>query len=104
MCLIKRVPDTALLEFRIVLRARGRSSKEIASAMTALKYIFESYRIKEALTISIELFIKQAELQEKYGLSYFDSLIASSALLDKVIVSDDKAFNKISKLRRIPLN
>jgi len=103
--LIKRVPDTALLEFRIVLRARGRSSKEIASAMTALKYIFESYRIKEALTISIELFIKQAELQEKYGLSYFDNLIASSALmLDKVIVSDDKAFNKISKLRRIPLN
>ena len=59
-----RVPDTALLEFRIILRARWRSSKEIASAMTALKYVFESYRIKEALTISIELFIKQAELQE----------------------------------------
>ena len=103
--MIKRVPDTALLEFRIVLRARGRSSKEIASAMTALKYVFESYRIKEASTISTKLFIKQAELEEKYGLSYFDSLIASSALLlDKIIVSDDKAFDKIPKLKRIPLN
>jgi len=100
-----KVPDTALLEFQMVLKARGKGNEEIREAMEALKFILSSNMIKEVKTISTDLFILQSEIEEKYGLSYFDSLIASSALmLDKVIVSDDKAFDKVSNLKRIPFS
>lgn len=71
--------------------------------MKALKYIF-SKKIKEVQTISIDLFILQAEIEEKYGLSYFDGLIAASALsVDGVIISNDKDFDRIEELKRIPI-
>ncbi len=99
-----KVPDTALFEFQVVLRARDRKPDEVASAMKALKYVFESNRIKEVSTINADLFVKQAEIEEKYGLSYFDSLIAASALaVDGVVVSDDAAFDKVPELKRVPL-
>ena len=42
------------------------------------------------------LFIRQAEIEEKKGLSYFYSLIAASALAvdGAIIVSDDSAFDR----------
>ena len=98
-----KVPDTALFEFQAVLRARGKNAREIAQAMKALKYIF-SKKIKEVQTISIDLFILQAEIEEKYGLSYFDGLIAASALsVDGVVISNDKDFDRIEELKRIPI-
>lgn len=98
-----KIPDTAIFEFQVVLRARGRELSEIAKAMAALKQIFGK-RIKEVSTINTSLFIKQAEIEEKYGLSYFDSMIAASALaVDGVIVSDDRDFDKVEGLRRLPL-
>jgi len=97
-----KIPDTALLEFVVVLKARDRSNKEICDAMNALKDIFEMYLIKEVKTIDTDLIINQTKIEEKYGLTFFDSLIASSALkLDKAIISDDKAFDKIPELRRV---
>ena len=99
-----KVPDTALLEFVIVLKARGKSNKDIRDALNALKEIFEMYLIKEVKTIDANLIVKQTEIEEKYGLTFFDSLIASSALkLDKTIISDDKAFDKLPELRRVPI-
>lgn len=99
-----KVPDTALFEFQAVLRARGRKAGEVALAMEALKQIFESRKIKEVSTINTDLFIKQAEIEEKYGLSYFDSMIAASALaIDSSVVSDDVAFDRVPGLKRIPL-
>lgn len=99
-----KVSDTALFEFQVVLRARGRNPVELSTAMKALKHIFESRKIKEASTMSTDLFIKQTEIEEKYGLSYFDSLIAASALaVDSRIVSDDTAFDRVPGLSRIPL-
>ena len=99
-----KVPDTALLESVVVLKARGRSAGEIREAVNALKDIFEIYLIKEVKTIDTDLIVKQAEIEEKYGLTFFDSLIASSALkLDKTVIADDKAFDKIPELRRIPI-
>ena len=60
--------------------------------------------IKEVCTLSTKLLLLQAEIEEKYKLSYFDSLIAASALsVDGVIVSDDKIFERIPGIRRIPL-
>ena len=99
-----RIPDTALLEFQAVLRSRGRTAREVLEAITAIKQILEGKRVREIQTISTDLVIKQAELEEKYNLSFFDSLIAASALLlDSIIVSDDKDFDKIPNLKRIPI-
>jgi len=99
-----KAPDSALFEFQVVLRARGRKPEEVASAMKALKRIFESRKIKETSTISTSLFIKQAEIEERYGLSYFDSMIAASALaVDSEVVSDDAAFDKVPGLIWISL-
>lgn len=99
-----KILDTAIFEFQVVLRARNRKATEIASAMAALKQIFEGRKLKEICTINANLFIRQAEIEEKYGLSYFDSLIAASTLAaDGIIVSDDPAFDKVQGLKRIPL-
>lgn len=99
------VPDTAILEFQIVLRSRGRTPSQVRKALLALRQILSQHKIKEANTLNISLLVNQCELEERYGLSYFDSLIAASALsLDKQIVSDDQAFDKIPNLKRIPLS
>jgi len=68
-----RVPDTALFEFHIVLRARGRKAGEVAKAIEAVREILGKTAM-EIHTISTGLFLKQAEVEIKYGLSYFDSL------------------------------
>ncbi len=99
------VPDVALLEFEIVLKSRGKSQDEIKQALLALKRIFTNYDIKEVNTVNTIMLINHLELMTDYGLSYFDSLIASATLLvDGVIVSDDPAFDKVEGLRRIPIS
>jgi len=98
------VPDVALFEFQVVLRARGRSAVEVATAMTALKQIFVKYRMKEVNTIKAELFIRQAEIEERFSLTYFDSLIAAAALtLGDELISDDTAFDNVPGIKRIPI-
>jgi len=100
-----RITDVALLEFQTVLKARGRSNKDITSALIALKQIFENKRVKEVHTLNVKLLIKQMDIEERCKLSYFDSLIAASALVaDGVIISDDLAFEKVPNLKRIALS
>ena len=51
------------------------------------------------------MLINHLELMADYGLSYFDSLIASATLLvDGIVVSDDPAFDKVEGLKRIPIS
>ncbi|RZN42973.1 MAG: type II toxin-antitoxin system VapC family toxin [Methanophagales archaeon ANME-1-THS] len=72
--------------------------------MAAIKQISESRKLKEVRTMKSDLFIRQAEIEEKAGLSYFDSLIAASALaVDGALFSDDSAFDRVQGLKRIPL-
>ncbi len=98
------VPDTALLEFEVVLRSRGLSTDEIKKALYAIHLILDKYGVNEIKTINTLLLITHLELMEQYKLSYFDSLIAASALsYDGIIISDDKDFDKIKDLRRIPI-
>ena len=98
-------PDTAALEFQIVLRARGRSPSQVKMALLALHEALTRSNVKEVKTVSITLLALQSELQERYGLSYFDSLIAASALaLDRRVISDDEAFERVPNLQRIPLS
>ena len=50
------------------------------------------------------LIAQQCSLESDYKLTFFDSLLAASALsLDSTIVSDDAAFDLVPGLSRIPL-
>jgi len=98
------VPDTAILEFQIVLRARGRSPSQVRIALLALHEVLTQNNVKEVKTLSVSLLAFQSELEEKYRLSYFDSLIAASALtLDRQVVSDDESFDRIPNIKRVPI-
>ncbi|KYH41903.1 MAG: PilT domain-containing protein [Candidatus Bathyarchaeota archaeon B63] len=99
------VPDTAILEFQVVLKARGRRPSQVRAALLALHEVLMRSDVREVKTISTGLLASQSELEERYGLSYFDSLIAASALtLDRQVVSDDEALDEVPGLRRIPIS
>lgn len=98
-------PDTAVFEFQIVLRARGKRSSEVKMALLALHEALTRHDVKEEKTLSTSLLALQCDLEERYDLSYFDSLIAASALtLDRQVLSDDETFNKVPDIKRIPLS
>ena len=98
-------PDTAILEFQTVLRARGRSPSEVKMALLALHEALTRQNVKEGKTINTALLALQCDLEERYELSYFDSLIAASALsLDRRVISNDEAFDKVPNIKRIPLS
>jgi predicted nucleic acid-binding protein len=99
------VPDTAALEFQVVLRARGRSPSQVKMALLALHEALTRSNVAEVKTISPSSLAFQSELEERCELSYFDSLIAASALtLDRQVISDDDAFERAPHIKRIPLS
>jgi predicted nucleic acid-binding protein len=101
------VPDTAALEFQAVLRARGRNPSQVKMALLALYEVLKRNNVKEAKTLGLSLLAFQSEIEENYGLSYFDSLLAASALtLDRQVISDDYAFIKypVSREYHYPKN
>nr|MDO8099426.1 type II toxin-antitoxin system VapC family toxin [Candidatus Njordarchaeota archaeon] len=99
------VPDTALLEFQVVFRVRGRNPSQVKMALLALREALARSNAREVKTMSSSLLAFQSELEEKYALSYFDSLIAASTLtLDHQVLSDDNAFDRIPDLKRKPLS
>ncbi len=86
------------------MKSRGRSADEIRRALLALKRIMLNYEVNEVKTIDVVMLLQHLELMGKYNLSFFDSLIASSALtVDGIVVSDDKSFNLVEGLKRIPV-
>lgn len=98
-------PDTAVFEFQIVLRARDKRSSEVKMALLALHEALARHDVKEEKTVSTSLLALQCDLEERYDLSYFDSLIAASALtLDRQVISDDEDFNKVPDIKRTPLS
>lgn len=99
------VPDTVIFEFQIVLKSIGKELLIIKAIILALRRAIEINGGKEISTMNSDLIVRQCEIEEKYGLTYFDSLIAASVLkLDGEIISDDKAFNKIPGIHRISLS
>jgi predicted nucleic acid-binding protein len=98
------MPDASLFEFQTVLRTRGRDISEIRLAILAVRDILLGHGVQEAGTINSTMIARQCDLESRYGLTFFDSLIAASALaLDSVIVSDDRAFDVVPGVTRIPL-
>lgn len=73
-------PDVVVLEFQVVLRARGRRPAQVKVALLALREVLRRHQVKEAQTLGAGLLALRCELEEKYGLSYFDGLVAAAAL------------------------
>lgn len=98
------MPDVCLLEYEMVLKARGRKLGDIRQSLLALSKILTEAGVEEANTLGSFLLGTQMKLEGELGLSFFDSLIAASALsLDSVIVSDDSSFDDVPGLSRVPL-
>jgi predicted nucleic acid-binding protein len=97
-------PDTAMLEFQAVLRDRGKKQAEVKAALLALREALARFNVKEVKTIDFGLLALQCDLEGEHELSYFDGLIAASALaLDHKLISNDEAFDRVPGLERIPL-
>ena len=98
------VPDVALMEFEITLRSRNIELEKVRRALLAVRRILDDYGITEIKTVDSLMLTRHIELMKNYELSYFDSLLAASALkIDSIIVSDDKDFDKVKELKRIPV-
>ena len=98
------VPDTSLFEFLAVLRGRGKSNGAIKQIVLALGEVLRERDVAGVATMGPLLIASQCEVESEYGLSFFDSLIAASALAtDGVVVSDDRAFDKVPGLKRVAL-
>ncbi len=98
-----KAPDTALLEFQLVLRGRGRATVDVAAAILSLRKVLSNYRVAEVKTIDTNLLVLQGRLENLHRLSYFDSLIAASAIiLGEEIVTDDRAFEVVPNIVRKP--
>ncbi len=97
--------DTAVLEFQVVLRSVDRKPEAVRKALLALRSALQINGVIEAATLDTELLARQCEIEQEYGLSYFDSLIAASALrLYEGILSDDESFGKVPTIIRTPLS
>lgn len=97
-------PDSAILEFEVVLRSLNRTAGEIRPALLALRKALQQNNVTEMKTLGTNTLSMQCEIEETYGLTYFDSLVAASAMtMDGVIVSNDEDFEKVPNLKRRPL-
>lgn len=97
-------PDSAILEFEVVLRSLKRTAGEIRPALLALRKALQQNNVTEMKTLGTNTLSMQCEIEETYGLTYFDSLVAASAMtMDGVIVSNDEDFEKVPNLKRRPL-
>jgi len=91
----------ALLEFDVVLKSRNYSFDERMAMHGLLLRDFPSVRVK-VLPLSPSIFYLTARLEKELGLDYFDAGVAAEALNhDGAVVSTDRAFDKVSHLRRL---
>jgi predicted nucleic acid-binding protein len=99
------VPDTSLFEYLTVLRTMNVKASDVKQLFLALAQDLSRRGVTQAKTIDALLLTKHSELESDSNLTFFDSLIAASALsLDQAIVSDDKDFDRVPGLKRIQLS
>ena len=94
----------ALMEFDVVLKSRGFSGKARRDEMTLLTVDFP--RVATSVhPISPKTLYLASLCEERFGLGYFDSLLAAEASdHDGVIISTDREFERVPGLSRIPLD
>jgi len=92
------VPVSAYLEYELILKSRGYSEDFIRTDLEAFKNL-ENLGI---IPLTLDIIIRASRLRREYGLSYFDSLHAASALYhDGKIISRDEAYDRVVGLERI---
>lgn len=81
-------------------KSHGYSEKHIRTILGLVSAIPITY-----IPLTPEIAISASVLAEKYGLSYFDSYHAATALSrpDRTIISSNGVFDKLPGLRRLPL-
>lgn len=94
----------ALLEFDVVLKSNGFSTKmrmeEVAMLLRDFPLVADATHCASPGTLYRAILCEQ-----EFDLGYFDALLAAEALEhDGKIVSSDRAFDRIPGLRRIPLS
>ncbi len=98
-----KVAAAGLLEFDLVLKARGYSP---SSRMREFRSMIEGFpEIEDASgTFAPRTLYVGAAIEEGFGLDYFDALIAAEALVfDGKLVSSDRDFDSVPGLERIAL-
>jgi predicted nucleic acid-binding protein len=91
----------ALLEFDIVMKSRGLSFEERMQKHASLLRDYPELDRKVA-TISPGTFYLASALGHEADLEYFDAGVAAEAIqLDGIVVSTDRAFDRVDGLRRI---
>ncbi len=87
-----KVAASAFLEYEFVLSSRGLNAGRDILSFKAIPNLGEA-------PITAEVLVKASELRKAYGLTYFDSLHAATALLlDKKLVSTDREFRRVREL------
>ncbi len=90
------VAASALVEYELLLRSRGYPEKDVRRDLRAFKELLPD------VPLSSDVVVIASEMREEYGLTYFDSLHAASALvLDGVIVSMDRDYEGVKGLKAV---
>jgi predicted nucleic acid-binding protein len=95
--------SSALIELDLLLKKSGLSNAGRLEVFESLRGEFEP---KVVLVVSHVVLSRAATIREKYPFRrfYFDSIHISVALLhDATIVSSDREFDRVTELKRIPL-
>jgi len=83
------ISPVSLLELTLILRSRGVKDQDIALAMEAIEYAIKKYVKPNYPPLDIAANVYVARLRTKYHeLTYFDSLHASIAMLNKLVYYD----------------
>ena len=96
--------SAALLEFDLLLRGKGYSENQRSEQFELLLASYPR-AASSVHPFNPTTFVAAANIEDTYGLDYFDSLIAAEAIQhDGQIVSSDRDFDKVPGLQRISLD
>ena len=89
---------SAYLEYQLVHKSRGYGESEIRRDLEMFR-VFPNIGERN---LSLNTLIQASEFREKYGLSFFDSMHAATAVLaDQKIISKDQTYERITGLVRL---
>jgi predicted nucleic acid-binding protein len=93
-----KVASSAYLEYELVHRSLGYPLKDTKREILS----FRNFPSLGEESLTSKVIVKAMQLRETIGMTYFDSLHASTALLtDREIISTDSVYDKVDSLTRI---
>jgi len=86
----------ALLELSLLLKSKGLGEAKMREVFLALEDVLSRYGVVRIACLGLRHVSFVAELREEYGLTFFDSLHASIAVLDQLEYLDfDQTIRRI---------